>query len=93
MSVVVGFKEDDCYSSCHSVCLPGHPGPQGAQGPTGATGPTGMTGHTGMTGPTGATGPTGLLGINGAVSREWVFSAAITCHRTDSTRQRFDRSC
>ena len=82
MSSVVGFKEDDCNSSCHYVCLPGRPGPKGAEGPTGPIGPTGasMPGTTGLTGPqsgTGATGATGQMGINGAVSREWVFSAAI----------------
>ena len=79
MSSVVGFKEDDCNSSCHYVCLPGRPGPKGAEGPTGPIGPTGasMPGTTGLTGPPSGTGATGQMGINGAVSREWVFSATI----------------
>ena len=52
---VVGFKSDDCGSSC----MPGRQGQRGPAGVAGSTGPTGATGIPGTAVGTGATGPTG----------------------------------
>jgi hypothetical protein len=52
---VVGFKSDDCGSSC----MPGRAGLPGPGGAAGATGPTGAAGTPGSAVGTGATGPTG----------------------------------